>query len=51
MTKDQVKKLVRYALPLLLAVGATYGYVDQSCTCSAPAETPAPAVESPDAGE
>jgi hypothetical protein len=50
MTKDQIKKLAKVIVPALLALGAAYGYVDQSCTCSEPAPS-APVLEVPDAGK
>ena len=51
MTKDQVKKILTAVVPLLVAIGATYGYVDQSCVCSAPDVIPDPPVvlDAPDA--
>ena len=51
MTKEQIKKLVKVLLPSLLALGAAYGYVDQSCTCSAPLESAPVVLDAPDAGE
>jgi hypothetical protein len=50
MTKEQIKKLVKLVLPVLLAVGATLGYVDSNCTCSEPAPS-APVVVELDAGK
>jgi hypothetical protein len=44
MTKDQIKKLIKLVLPVLLAIGATLGYVDSNCTCSEPAPS-APTLE------
>lgn len=38
MKTDTLKKIVKLAIPLLLALGAAYGYVDSSCTCAEPAE-------------
>lgn len=50
MTKDQIKKLIKLVLPVLLAIGATLGYVDSNCTCSEPAAPPAVNLDLPDAG-
>lgn len=36
MTKDQIKKLAKVVVPLILALASAYGYVDASCTCSDP---------------
>lgn len=46
MTKEQVKKIAKVIVPLLLAIAGAYGYVDSNCTCEAPASA-----EPVDAGE
>lgn len=46
MTKDQIKRIAKVVIPLLVAVAATYGYVD----APAPNDCP-PVLETPDAGE
>lgn len=50
MTKDQIKKVVKILLPVVLALGAALGYVDNNCTCSEPAAPPAVNLDLPDAG-
>lgn len=44
MTKDQVKKITKAVVPMLLALAAAYGYVDSTCQCGAP-EAPAQSAE------
>jgi hypothetical protein len=44
MTKDQIKKIIKLVLPVLLAIGATLGYVDSNSACSEPAPS-APTLE------
>lgn len=45
MNPQTVKKIAKYVVPLLLALGTAYGYVDTSCTCGEPGPANVPAGE------
>ncbi len=43
MTSDQIKKLSKLLVPVVLAIAAAYGYADSNCVCGGSDDVAVPA--------
>jgi hypothetical protein len=50
MTKAKIQSVLKYVLPLLIALGVAYGYVEKGCVCAVSEPSPPVVVPAADSG-